>query len=1114
MVQKQFHKKTPLQNFLHFAVFVLLGLVIVMVLSENNLAEEKDPEWSYSTDGEILRTTISADGDYAAIGSYDNKFYLFSKDSSTPLWSYEAGDNANCVALSSDGEYLAAGCADGEPTVFLFQKDSSDPVWTCEVEEDIYGDKGVERIDISADGDYIVAGSSNDKMYFFHKDSSTPQWTYTCDSSVRAISMSSDGEYIAMGSADKKLRLFNKNSSTPEWTFSAGDTVGRVSISADGEYIAAVSYDKHVYLFNKDSSIPIWTYDSGVKMRGVSISSDGRYIAASDENGRVYLFEKESSTPKWEYTTGAVVHFVSLSGDGFYLVVGSYDDSVYFFSTENSTPQWTYKTGGDVNLPAISFNGQYVVTPSFDNSVYFFKTNVLPIPYIDVLTPQVAVLDELVELQGHGEDENDKITEFSWESDVDGVIGTDASIALSSLSLGTHTISFNVKDDEQWGKAVFETLVVHERPVAEITSISPNPALLDDQIQFTGEGTDDGSVERYVWKSDLDGEIYNDTSDSFETTALSLGSHTITFLVQDNHDAWSHEVELLLRVHERPTAEITEITPSPALVAEEVIFTGKGEDDGSVERYVWESDVDGELDNDTLGSFPSSELSRGEHTISLRVQDDLGVWSMDVTQPLLVHDRPIAHIVSVSRTLVPVGEVVEFTGSGEDDGSIALYVWRSSIDDEFYNDTGTSFEYADFSPGEHSIYFLVMDGNGVWSEEVEVSLRVGVIPVAVIDEIKPEDAWEGDDVWFYGNGSDDDGVVEEYEWRFGDSSGGSTSFGLTGLNPGAYSLSFRVRDDDGLWSDPATLDFEMLDVEPVAFIDLISPDSPKETDSITMSGHASEFGLIAAYSWESDLDGVLGTETSLYLTLSPGLHEISFKVQDDEGGWSEPVQRKIWVNDIPVASIKDGYPETMNAGDMFEIEGEAEDLGGITEYRWESDLDGTLGTEADLKWSDLSAGVHLLSFMAMDNQTVWSLPATATVTVNAVPVAAAGPDIHSFPHLEVQFTGQGLDPDGSIVKYEWDFDGNGIYEWSSTETGLTKYTFNNPGEFNAVLRVTDNTGASSTDDLVVTVDTNLSAEADGAGYLPTFTAPISMLSIGLAGALVAFFRSENRAGKV
>jgi len=66
---------------------------------------------------------------------------------------------------------------------------------------------------------------------------------------VYSVAISADGEYIAAGSDDHKLYLFDKDSSTPFWSYGTEGTVSSVSISADGKYIAVGSNDDNVYLF-------------------------------------------------------------------------------------------------------------------------------------------------------------------------------------------------------------------------------------------------------------------------------------------------------------------------------------------------------------------------------------------------------------------------------------------------------------------------------------------------------------------------------------------------------------------------------------------------------------------------------------------------------------------------------------------------------------------------------------------------------------------------------------------------------------------------------------------------------------------------------------------------
>ncbi|MFN8204770.1 MAG: PKD domain-containing protein [Solirubrobacteraceae bacterium] len=53
------------------------------------------------------------------------------------------------------------------------------------------------------------------------------------------------------------------------------------------------------------------------------------------------------------------------------------------------------------------------------------------------------------------------------------------------------------------------------------------------------------------------------------------------------------------------------------------------------------------------------------------------------------------------------------------------------------------------------------------------------------------------------------------------------------------------------------------------------------------------------------------------------------------------------------------------------------------------------------------------------------------------------------------------DPDGKIVKYEWDLDGDGTYESTGTDP-TTTHTYTAAGDVTAGVRVTDDGGATST----------------------------------------------------
>ena len=83
-------------------------------------------------------------------------------------------------------------------------------------------------------------------------------------------------------------------------------------------------------------------------------------------------------------------------------------------------------------------------------------------------------------------------------------------------------------------------------PTAYIDSITPNPANPGQPVSFSGYGTDDGTIVDYSWGSNIDGFLSD--QDSFSTSSLSEGTHTISFKVKDDEDVWSEPATEILTV--------------------------------------------------------------------------------------------------------------------------------------------------------------------------------------------------------------------------------------------------------------------------------------------------------------------------------------------------------------------------------------------------------------------------------------------------------------------------------------------------------------------------------------------------------------------------------------
>lgn len=406
----------------------------------------------------------------------------------------------------------------------------------------------------------------------------------------------------------------------------------------------------------------------------------------------------------------------------------------------------------------------------------------------------------------------------------------------------------------------------NERPHAHIDAISPQLALDTDLVSFQGHGTDDRTVHQYAWRSSLDGEFHNDSISDFEMDALTVGNHTIFFKVQDNYGVWSEEVHESLVVTELPVAIIGSISPSPSLVTHPVSFEGHGTDDGTITNYSWRSDIDGELYNGSNKNFTTWNLTLGVHNVSLQVQDNDGFWSDIANVSLNIRSRPIATLLDILPDPALTTEVVTFRSSPCDDQcdyNETQYVWRSSISGELHRGENATWNISGLEAGNHTIFLMVQDDYGFWSDEVNTTLIVHELPIANILDILPNLTTEGESITFSGNGTDDGSIII-YKWWAGSNVlyfGPDPQFTIDTLSPGIHMVNLTVRDDLGAWSTEISMMIEVLqdrDHDGVADIHDLFPDDSTEwedTDGDGTGDASDAFPNDLAASLDSDGDG-------------------------------------------------------------------------------------------------------------------------------------------------------------------------------------------------------------------------------------------------------------------
>jgi len=385
--------------------------------------------------------------------------------------------------------------------------------------------------------------------------------------------------------------------------------------------------------------------------------------------------------------------------------------------------------------------------------------------------------------------------------------------------------------------------------------------------------------------------------------------------------------------------------------------------------------------------------------------------------------------------------------------------------------------------------FLILFGTGTREINAELDpLFPTNDPPTAAFTFDPPNPLIGSYVQFNASGSSDsDGSIVSYSWNFGD--------GTTGSGPviwhlfsigGSIPVTLAVTDDDGA-SDSVThaVPVGAMNTPPVAaFTTTVATGGWVQFDA---SAAYDTDGSIVSYMWSFG-DGNTGTGSVVwhqYLSSGPFLATLT--VVDDDGASASASETVILApsNTPPVASFT--FTSIGSNWVRFDATASSDADGSIVSYGWNFG-DGSSGTGSVTYHQFPTAGVFLVVLTVTDNG---GATATESQVVDLGP--AQEPPVASFtysplfPQVGQLLTLDGtssFDPDGTIVSYQWDLNGDGIYDAFGP---ITQGTFGTAGARLIRLAVTDNDGltASATQTIYISASSG-PAGAPAMGTTPGF----------------------------
>lgn len=573
-------------------------------------------------------------------------------------------------------------------------------------------------------------------------------------------------------------------------------------------------------------------------------------------------------------------------------------------------------------------------------------------------------------------------------------------------------------------------------------------APLNVQFDCTASTDLDGSIA--IVKCDLDGD------DFFEETGNEPGIYSHEYdtagtydaalqLIDDDGAVTNKVVTIVVNDpgNQPPVADLTADPTGgePPLVVD-FDASGSYDPDGSITLVEWDFDGNGTFETDTGTNLTTQHTysEMGEYDAAVRVFDDHNVSATDsvhITVSSEIPNEPPTAALSADPAKGPHGMTCFFDASAstDTDGTIELYEWDWSGDGT-YDDSGTS-------PTTSHAY----TSGGLYEAKVRVTDDDGATDTATF-EVKVYHETENNDT--YDTGNTFPGI---------DFSGWQANCGVGGYD-GDFDDWYKI-----VITQPGWVTFYMFHHHADSDLDMRLYD----TDGTTELEHSTsvsdnevfdhEFTETGTYYWHIYVFNADPEVADYMLETKPGIApDAALTATPDEG-------------DAPLAVTLDASAST--------------DDGTIVQYEWDYEGDGTYDQTTGEGQSSVNhtyndGGFYHPVVRVTDND---GLTDTATDDVTA----SGGPPAASFTAtptsgarvLEVQLDASAST--GTIVKYEWDFDGNGVYDLSKT-TGsdmdqATAYYYST-GTFDVTLRVTDNLDRTDTTSRSVSVSGDADNESE------------------------------------
>jgi len=281
------------------------------------------------------------------------------------------------------------------------------------------------------------------------------------------------------------------------------------------------------------------------------------------------------------------------------------------------------------------------------------------------------------------------------------------------------------------------------------------------------------------------------------------------------------------------------------------------------------------------------------------------------------------------------------------------------------------------------------------------------------------------------------------------------------------------------------------------------------------------------FEWFSSLDGLISNNLNLTSSdLSLGTHTLTFRAKNSVGFWSGNISIEVVVNGVPIIELDSISPNPVIAGEESQITVIGSDADNdVLSYFWYTESVTLFNEDNKALFSSVSTdqGDHIISVYAQDSKGAVSNTLNLTISIISHPSVELICDPKIGINEEAFFTASAFKTQGSIVKYEWDFDSPSRVLPDSVDSvgfSFATHSYNSTSEddegYIVVIKVTDNDDLTATDFCQIPVideGSSASSSKDDGGLVTKLTTTEGLLGIAILlisiGGLVFYFNRDS-----